>query len=207
MKALIKSKDQLDYSSNHDYREKLQSLAGQWVTVETCSLFDNQYNIKEHNLRIFDGDIERIVNDKRIGLGKCSYCGTLVKAGKKCHKYRTPEKVYGVDSTPSPCDEYGVKLFTGKNCYFIQYPMGFNHTLKFYKPIIKKPIKIGSYTLEFDGHFFKLSNSRKSFKFKYDGVNFIEHGSCGFHMRRKLDIPHSVSTKLKTILIEGVKNV
>jgi len=201
MKALIKSKEQLGWTRDG----KLSSLAGQWVTVETDSLFDNQYNIKEHNLRIFDGDIERIVNDARIGKGKCAYCGTLVKSGNKCHKYRTPEKVYGVDSSPNECDIIGINLFNEKNCYFIKYPMGFNHTLKFYKKLSKEPLKIGSYSLEFDGHWFTLSNSRKRFKFKYDGVNFINYSSCGFYMRKKLDVPSSVMTKVKNVLIEGVK--
>lgn len=205
MKALIKNVEQLGYSSNHDYREKLRSLAGQWVTVETDHLFENQFNIKEHNLRIFDGDIERVTNDARIGLGKCKYCGTLVKAGKKCHKYRTQEKIYGIDSTPSPCDTYGVELFTDKNCYFIKHPMGFNHTAKFYEKLKSEPLEIGSYTLEFDGHYFTLRNSRKRFKFKYDGHKFIEHGSCGFYFRKHLDVPHSVTTRLKNVLTMGVK--
>lgn len=205
MKALIKTKKDLKFMRDSDYKKNLESLAGKWVNIDTDNLFNNQYNTIEHNLRIFDGDIERIVDDARINKGNCGYCGNQLKAGEKCRKHNTPLQAYGIDSTPNECSHYGINWFTEKNCYFIKYPMGFNHTEKFYKKLRKESLKIGSYTLNFDGEFFTLGNYRKSFKFKYDGINFILHGSCGFNMKRKLDIPHSALTKLKNVLTNGVK--
>lgn len=205
MKALIKSKRDLKFMRDSDYKTNLESLAGKWVTIDTSTLFDNQYNTVEHNLRIYDGDIERIIDDKRINRGKCGYCGNALKKGDKCLKHRTSEQLYGIDSTPNDCDNYNPNWFTEKNCYFLKYPMGYNHSEKFYRKLKKSPIKIGSYTLKFDGEFFRLSNQRKDFKFKYDGINFIFHGSCGFHMSKKIDVPYSTMIKLKSILNLGVK--
>lgn len=58
---------------------------GEWVEIDTTCLFNNQYNTTEEygNKRIFDGDIKRIVGDVRLGLGKCKYCGKIVKRGEE----------------------------------------------------------------------------------------------------------------------------
>lgn len=58
---------------------------GQWVDIDTNCLFDNQYNTTEAygNKRIFDGDIRKIEDDVRLGLGKCKYCGAIVKRGEE----------------------------------------------------------------------------------------------------------------------------
>lgn len=55
---------------------------GEWVEIDTVYLFNNQYNTKDGK-RIFDQDISRIVGDIRHGLGKCRYCGALVKKGEE----------------------------------------------------------------------------------------------------------------------------
>lgn len=57
----------------------------EWVDIDTKCLFDNQYNTTEEcgNKRIFDGDIKRIEGDIRLGLGKCKYCGAIVKRGEE----------------------------------------------------------------------------------------------------------------------------
>ena len=55
---------------------------GEWVEIDTACLFNNQYNTKDGK-RIFDQDISRIVGDIRHGLGKCRYCGALVKKGEE----------------------------------------------------------------------------------------------------------------------------
>lgn len=57
---------------------------GEWVEIETTYLFHDQYNTKDK--RIFDKDIARIVDDVRLGLGKCRYCGAMVKRGEE-HKH------------------------------------------------------------------------------------------------------------------------
>ena len=55
---------------------------GEWVEIDTTFLFTDQYNTKDGK-RIFDRDIIRIVDDVRLGLGKCRYCGALVKKGEE----------------------------------------------------------------------------------------------------------------------------
>ena len=55
---------------------------GEWVEIDTSNLFSNQYNTKDGR-RIFDRNILRIVGDVRHGLGKCRYCGALVKKGEE----------------------------------------------------------------------------------------------------------------------------
>ena len=55
---------------------------GEWVEIDTTYLFNNQYNTKDGK-RIFDKDISRVVDDVRYGLGKCRYCGALVKKGEE----------------------------------------------------------------------------------------------------------------------------
>lgn len=57
---------------------------GEWVEIDTTCLFNNQYNAA--GKRIFDQDIKRIVDDVRDGLGKCRYCGAIVKRGEE-HKH------------------------------------------------------------------------------------------------------------------------
>lgn len=49
-----------------------------WVTIDTCHLFNDQYNILENNKRIFDRDILCMEDDVRDGLGRCKYCGAIV---------------------------------------------------------------------------------------------------------------------------------
>ena len=58
------------------------------VEIDTTCLFDNQYNLfpaegEKHGKRIFDADIVRIIDDARVGMGKCGYCGKLVKRGEE----------------------------------------------------------------------------------------------------------------------------
>lgn len=59
--------------------------SGEWVEIDTSCLFNNQYNTTEEygNKRIFDGQIQRIEGDVRLGLGKCKYCGAIVKRGEE----------------------------------------------------------------------------------------------------------------------------
>ena len=54
---------------------------GEWVDIDTKCLFENQYNTTEEcgNKRIFDGQIQKIENDARVGKGKCKYCGAEIR--------------------------------------------------------------------------------------------------------------------------------
>ena len=58
---------------------------GEWVEIDTACLFHDQYNTTA-NKRIFDRDIVRIVDDARIGMGRCKYCGAMVRRGEE-HKH------------------------------------------------------------------------------------------------------------------------
>lgn len=58
---------------------------GKWVEIDTSYLFENQYNttVEYGNKRIFDGDIQKIEGDVRLGLGVCKYCGAMIKKGEE----------------------------------------------------------------------------------------------------------------------------
>lgn len=55
---------------------------GERVEIDTACLFDNQYNTVDGR-RIFDKDIKRIENDARVNMGRCRYCGRIVKRGEE----------------------------------------------------------------------------------------------------------------------------
>lgn len=61
-----------------------------WVEIDTANLFSNQYNTTAGK-RIFDADIAAIEDDARRGMGKCRYCGALVRAGEEEKHYQERE--------------------------------------------------------------------------------------------------------------------
>ena len=65
--------------------------SGEWVNIDTSCLFHDQYNT-EDGKRIFDKDISRIVDDVRPGMGRCKYCGALVKRGEEEKHFQEKEK-------------------------------------------------------------------------------------------------------------------
>ena len=65
--------------------------SGEWVNIDTSCLFHDQYNT-EDGKRIFDKDISRIVDDERPGMGRCKYCGALVKRGEEEKHFQEKEK-------------------------------------------------------------------------------------------------------------------
>lgn len=65
--------------------------SGEWVNIDTSYLFHNQYNTKDGK-RIFDKDIARIVDDERPGMGRCKYCGALIKRGEEEKHFQEREK-------------------------------------------------------------------------------------------------------------------
>lgn len=65
--------------------------SGEWVNIDTSYLFHNQYNTEDGRL-IFDKDISRIVDDERPGMGRCKYCGALVKRGEEEKHFQEREK-------------------------------------------------------------------------------------------------------------------
>lgn len=61
---------------------------GLTVEIDTTCLFENQYNLfpaegEKNGKRIFDAEVVRIIDDARVGMGKCGYCGALVKRGEE----------------------------------------------------------------------------------------------------------------------------
>ena len=50
--------------------------------IDTTYLFDNQYNTTDGK-RIFDNEIERIEDDARVNMGKCKWCGAMIKKGEE----------------------------------------------------------------------------------------------------------------------------
>lgn len=62
---------------------------GEWVEIETTHLFHDQYNTADK--RIFDRDISRIVDDARPDMGRCRYCGAMVKRGEEEKHFQEKE--------------------------------------------------------------------------------------------------------------------
>jgi hypothetical protein len=63
----------------HDskYDAAIKAIAGKVVEVDTTHLFDNQYNLKDYPLRVFDGQVAEVINDARRGKGKSSWSGAM----------------------------------------------------------------------------------------------------------------------------------
>lgn len=62
---------------------------GELVEIDTSWLFNDQYNTlpseggSENGRRILDGEVARIYDDARVGMGKCRYCGAMVRRGEE----------------------------------------------------------------------------------------------------------------------------
>lgn len=70
MKALLKSRE--------------------WAEIDTSCLFHDQYNTMDGK-RIFDRDIIRMEDDARPGMGRCKYCGAMVKRGEEEQHFQQQE--------------------------------------------------------------------------------------------------------------------
>ena len=55
---------------------------GSIVEIDTSCLFNNQYNTTDGR-RIFDQDIKAIQDDARPNMGKCRYCGAMIRRGEE----------------------------------------------------------------------------------------------------------------------------
>jgi len=88
LRIKLKSNCYSNYSG--DYAEKLKSIDGEWVEIDTTSLFVEQLNTKpipgvtNVGLRIYQSDVTDVEGDERIGRSKCDYCGVSVDTGKPC---------------------------------------------------------------------------------------------------------------------------
>lgn len=54
---------------------------GEWIEIETDYLFNNQYNTVDGR-RIYDQDVSEIENDARANMGRCRYCGAMIRRGE-----------------------------------------------------------------------------------------------------------------------------
>ena len=91
---------------------------GKTVEIDTSFLFENQYNTMD-GARIFDAQIARIYDDARVGMGKCRYCGKLLKRGE--------EEAHFAERESHTCD----------GCFWHQNKM---LTCDHSKPIVKETI-------------------------------------------------------------------
>jgi len=88
LKVRLKENCHNKYSGS--YAEKLKLINGQWVEIDTEHLFKEQLNTKpianitNVGLRIYQNDIEEIVDDERIGRSRCDYCSAWDDTGKPC---------------------------------------------------------------------------------------------------------------------------
>ena len=92
------------YKEDFDEQKRKESLAGTWQEVDISFLSDNQYDIA--GIRFFDDEILEIKDDARIGLARCSYCGSVVKSGETCKKHED-------------CKDHKLEDFS--NCFFIKH--------------------------------------------------------------------------------------
>ena len=53
-----------------------------WTEIDTGFLFNNQYNTTDGK-RIYDNQIRAIRDDARKNMGRCRYCGAMVKRGEE----------------------------------------------------------------------------------------------------------------------------
>ena len=79
--------------------------AGEWAEIDTSSVFNDQYNTVAGE-RIFDKQVARIVDDVRDGLGRCKYCGAIVKRGEEEKHFEEQES--------KTCTDCG----NGKKCFW-----------------------------------------------------------------------------------------
>lgn len=82
MKVLIKETAGADYTRD-TFNDTLRTLRGTWAEVDTSYLFNDQYNLKDSNLRIFDKHIYAVQDDERAGLVQCGYCGKQFKSAEE----------------------------------------------------------------------------------------------------------------------------
>lgn len=179
-----------DIHSSEQYKQFIKEFAGQWVEVDTEYLFHNQYNTTalvradgsfDGGYRLCDSQIDAVRNDARVGKGKCKYCGNMVNTGEGCSKH-------------VECIIYGIEWFTEKNTYFLKYPTPPEIQVKEIEPV-----KVGTYTLEYSSYSqcFILRNCRKTIRFRFFDSEYWVSNSIGYTRRKYLDIPASLTTKIK----------
>lgn len=162
-------------------RDFLKENAGKFVTVDTSYVFDDQYNVGEY--RIFDSMITEVVDDVRVNLSKCNYCGKLLPKGETCNRR-------------DECASYGMEDLS--ESFFVKYPKGI--------PTFDiKPTKVGYYKLErarFDDSIYLLNSARYHYRFTYDPETdlFYTANGIGYRKFKSLPVPKKICDKVRKIL-------
>jgi hypothetical protein len=153
-----------------EFKTFIENNGGKWLDVDTTHLFDNQYNLIGVPFRVLDEHISAVEDDSRVGMGKCKYCGSMIREGETCTKH-------------IECSNYSIEWFTAKNCMFIAHPKGV--------PAVKEckmedEKKFGSFTLEhLSGslNYYRLKNNRERFEFLYcNGYFYMRRGGRKAHL-------------------------
>ena len=159
--------------------------------VDTASLFNNQYNLKDNDFRIYDAMIDAVYDDARVNKGRCIYCGKLLNVGEACYKYEQ-------------CTSHQIDWFTPENTFFLKYPNSFEQKPAYEILSIHKPVlKAGTYYVENfpDLDYYRIYNARNRLNFKYkDGLFYIFDG-IGYTQSRKLGFNMPIKAKQKLIEI------
>ncbi len=153
-----------------EFKEFIENNGGKWFEVDTRYLSTNSYNLKDLPFRVENEHISAVEDDARIGMGRCVYCGSIVREGEKCTK-------------KEECSKYYIELYTAKNCWFIAHPNG----LPSVKPCkMEDEPKFGSFRLEhLDGslNYYRLKNARMKFEFLYcNGYFYMRRGGRKAHL-------------------------
>ena len=186
-------------------KDFVEAHGGEWVKVDTDNLFNNQYSLLNHPYTLNDSMVSAVRDDVRQGIGKCRYCGSIVREGEECTKYASKgmslinSALNREDNQKTKCSEYGVEWFTEKNTPFIAHPDGFPAVPKI---SMDDEHKNGSFRLEqLSGslNYYRLKNARETFCFLYrDGFFYMQSG------KRYKNLPIKASTfsntKLKAYL-------
>ena len=82
MQVLLKKQIYAGHNATPIYKKFIEENAGKWVDVDTSCLFTDQYNTPgPDGVRLFDSQIDAVRDDARRDMGKCRYCGALVRRG------------------------------------------------------------------------------------------------------------------------------
>jgi hypothetical protein len=87
VKIVIRGKISRGHFTASGWYGKMERIRGKTVEVETKYLFRDQFNtvpirgVSESGLRIMMKDVERIIDDARIGRSRCGWCGEHFESG------------------------------------------------------------------------------------------------------------------------------
>ena len=90
------------------FSDSIRQSEGMLLDVDTEHLFSDQFNtmpipgVSDNGLRVFAHDVDQIVDDVRLGMGNCTYCG-------KCSPTENANR-FSLDMCPH-CNHRGIDPF------------------------------------------------------------------------------------------------